>query len=84
MNAKEEGGEDEILAKTSTTERKQMKRKERRIGRFSSLVVVGLFNPTLELAPPFPLVVMLSFVFKRPPSSGRSLTQRAREREMNL
>ena len=71
MNTKEEGGEDEILAKTATTERKQMKSKERRIGRFSSLV--GLFNPIVvvapswcvKLAPPFPLVVM--FVFKRCP-----------------
>tara|TARA_B100001769_G_scaffold270780_1_gene262523 strand:- start:450 stop:662 length:213 start_codon:yes stop_codon:yes gene_type:complete len=46
MNAKEEGGEDEILAKTATTERKQMKRKERRIGRFSSLVA-GLFTEAI-------------------------------------
>jgi hypothetical protein len=38
MSATEEGEEDEIRAKTATTERKQMKRKERRIGRFSSLV----------------------------------------------
>ena len=81
MNAKEEGGEDEILAKTATTERKQMKRKERRIGRFSSLVVVGLFNPIIELAPPFPLVVMLLFVFKRPPSSSQSDSESARKRD---
>ena len=65
MNAKEEGGEDEILAKTATTERKQMKRKERRIGRFSSLVA-GLFTEPICIVvapsrcvtrtPPFPLV----------------------------
>ena len=82
MNAKE-GGEDRALAKRHHGEETD-EAQGRRIGCFSSLVVAGLFNPTLELAPPFPLVVMLSFVFKRPPSSGRSLTQRAREREMNL
>ena len=84
MNAKEEGFEDEILAKTATTERKQMKRKERRIGRFSSLVA-GLFTEPIfivvapswcvKLTPPFPLV---AFVFKRP----RLLVESAKE--MNL
>jgi hypothetical protein len=83
MNTKEEGGEDEILAKTATTERKQMKSKERRIGRFSSLV--GLFTEPIfivvapswcvKLTPPFPLV---AFVFKRP----RLLVESAKERNL--
>ena len=64
MNTKEGG--DEILARMATTERKQMKSKERRIGLFSSLlfneppivVVVNDGTVVIPLTPPFPLLVI--------------------------
>ena len=72
----------EIRAKTATTERKQMKRKERRIGRFSSLVC--LFTAPIFIVVEIRRYVLSSLLLFLSSSRVRlytSSTPRIRERE---